>query len=94
MAHNFEEIVEKQRAADEAHAQVQVLQEEYGRPTQADGWTDEQTTAYGTAWTTWRALAAEVQAAITEHAKVEGEARYKIEAKVKSVARHPEPAAA
>ncbi|MBK3631577.1 hypothetical protein JHN52_01095 [Streptomyces sp. MBT97] len=94
MAHTFEELVEKQRTADEAHAQVQALQGEYGRPTQADGWTDEQTAQYDAAWTNWRTLAAEVQAAITEHAKTEGEARYKIEAKVKTAARHPEPVTA
>lgn len=69
--------MEKQRAADEAHTQVQALQVEYGRPTQENGWTDEQTTAYDTAWTTWPTLAAEIQAAVTEHAKTEGEARYK-----------------
>ncbi|MGW0869931.1 hypothetical protein ACWD3Z_05495 [Streptomyces sp. NPDC002740] len=94
MAHTFEELVEKQRTADEAHAQVQALQDEYGRPTQEGGWTDEQITAYNTSWTGWRTLAADVQAAVTEHAKAESQARYKVEAGVRKTARHPEPVTA
>jgi hypothetical protein len=32
VAHTFEELVEMQRAADAAHAQVQQLRDQYGPP--------------------------------------------------------------
>ncbi|NUS78491.1 MAG: hypothetical protein HOV70_20145 [Streptomyces sp.] len=90
MAHTFEDLVTKQQAADEAHARVLQLRDEYG-PASGAEWTDEQTTAYDTAWKAWRTAAEDVQAAITEHAKGEGLSRYNVEADVKKRARHPEP---
>lgn len=88
VTHTFEELVEKQQVADQAHAQVLALGDEYGPPTQG-GWTDEQTAAYDEAWKAWRD-AAEVQAAVTEYATAEGKARHHVEADVKQQARHPE----
>ncbi|NUS82980.1 MAG: hypothetical protein HOY75_09545 [Streptomyces sp.] len=90
MAHTFEELVEKQREADQAHAQVLALRDEYGPPTQEGGWTDEQTAAYDEAWKAWRDAATESQAAVTEYATAEGKARFHVEADVKQQTRHPE----
>ncbi len=89
VAHTFEELVEMQRAADQAHAQVLVLRDQYGPPT-VQPWSEQQTETYETAWRAWRDLARDVQAAVTEHAKDQGENRYDIEAGVKKAARHPD----
>ncbi|AWT42532.1 MULTISPECIES: hypothetical protein [Streptomyces] len=89
MAHTFEVLVTMQQAADEAHARVLALRDEYGPPTAA-AWSDEQTVAYEQAWQEWRKLAGEVQAAITEHAGEQGLGRYDVEMDVKKKARHPE----
>jgi uncharacterized protein YukE len=80
-----------QCAADEAHARVEQLRDEYGPPTQGDGWTEQQTEAYDSAWRDWRRVAETVQAAVTEHAREQGTARNAVEADVKARARHPEP---
>ncbi|NUS26077.1 MAG: hypothetical protein HOV92_17895 [Streptomyces sp.] len=90
MAHTFEDLVIKQRAADEAHAHILALRDQYGRPTEGDGWSGEQTAAYEQAWQAWREAAEVVQAAVTQHAKAEEKSRYDIEAAVKRQARHPE----
>jgi uncharacterized protein YukE len=92
MAHTFEDLVALQQAADRAHARVEELRDEYGRPT-AD-WTDEQTAAYETAWREWRQLAEQSQAAVTEYAAAEGTPRHGVEAAVRTAARHPELASA
>ncbi|MFZ3473073.1 hypothetical protein ACODT3_10935 [Streptomyces sp. 4.24] len=89
-----DDLVPLQQAADDAHAEVKRLQEEYGRPTQEGGWTDEQHAAWNAAMEVWRDRGAEVQAAVTEHAKATGQDRMKVEAAVKKAVRHPEPAAA
>ncbi|MGW2550672.1 hypothetical protein [Streptomyces sp. NPDC001635] len=89
MAHTFEDLVEKQREADQAAAQVEQLRDEYGPPT-VQPWTEQQTEAYETAWRAWRDLARDVQAAITGYAKDEGAVRTDVEADVKKQARHPE----
>ncbi|WP_336621292.1 hypothetical protein [Streptomyces sp. DH10] len=39
---------------------------------------------------TWRDLAGDVQAAITDHAKEQGTPRHQVEADVKKAARHPD----
>jgi methionine salvage enolase-phosphatase E1 len=90
VAHTFEDLVTMQRTADEAHAQVQQLQNEYGRPTEVE-WTDEQMLTWHTAWKVWRDAAREVQGAVTEHAKEQGTARHQVEADAKRAARHPQP---
>ncbi|MFJ4784080.1 hypothetical protein [Streptomyces sp. NPDC088794] len=91
MTHTFDELVEKQRAADQAHVRVEELRDSYGPPTQPEGWSGQQTDTYETAWRAWRDLAREVQAAVTEYAKDEGLARNDVEADVKSATRRPEP---
>ncbi|MFJ3310893.1 hypothetical protein ACIPSA_49785 [Streptomyces sp. NPDC086549] len=90
MAHTFDELVEMQRAADEAHGRVLQLRDTHGLPT-ATSWSPQQTEAYDTAWQDWRARAGEVQAAVTAHAKEEGNLRFDVEAAVRTRARHPEP---
>ncbi|MGW7498614.1 hypothetical protein ACWGKA_30590 [Streptomyces luteogriseus] len=90
MAHTFEELVQMQRTADDAHAKVQQLQDEYGRPTEIE-WTDEQITTWHAAWQAWLDAARDTQAAVTEHAKEQGTARTQVEADVKQAVRHPAP---
>ncbi|WP_029387814.1 hypothetical protein [Streptomyces leeuwenhoekii] len=89
MAHTFEELVEMQKAADQAHAQVIALRDEYGPPTQQE-WSETRTATYETAWRAWRDLARDIQAAVTEHAKDQGELRHGVEVEVKKAARHAE----
>ncbi|MGW5590250.1 hypothetical protein [Streptomyces sp. NPDC003857] len=93
MAHTFEDLMEQQREADQAAAQVEQLRDEYGPPS-VQPWTEQQTETYETAWRAWRGLAADVQAAITKYAKDEGQARNDVEADVKTRAWHPELASA
>ncbi|MEU9307627.1 hypothetical protein [Streptomyces sp. NPDC048256] len=76
MAHTFEELVEKQRAADQAHAAVQALRDQ-GDPS-----------AYESAWQTWRDLAQRVQTAVTEHAQEQGAMRAGVELEVKRAVRY------
>ncbi|MFE9454900.1 hypothetical protein [Streptomyces sp. NPDC006739] len=87
MAHTFDELVEMQKTADEAHGRVMDLRDTYGRPT-ATPWSPQQTEA---AWQNWRDLAGEVQEAVTAHATEEGTPRYDVEAVVRTKARRPEP---
>ena len=92
MAHTFEELVTKQRTADQANAEVLRLRDTYNKAAEGGGWTEEQTEAYEVAWRAWRDQAEAVQAAVTEHANGEGKSRYDVEADVKKAARHPEAA--
>jgi hypothetical protein len=78
-----------QRAADQAHAQVETLRDDYGPPTTAP-WTTHQTSTYETAWRAWRDLARDVQAAVTAYAKTEGRPRNEVEAEVRKTVRHPD----
>lgn len=89
MAHTFDELVAKQRAADEAHSRVRQLRDAYGPPTRTK-WSERQTTTWETAWRAWRDLARDVQTAVTEYAKEQGSARGEVEADVKKAVRHPE----
>ena len=88
-----DDLLALRQAADDAHAEVRRLQEEYGRPTQEGGWTEEQHTAWNTAVAAWRDRANEVQQAIADHAKATGQDRGKLEAAVNAAVRHPEPPA-
>ncbi|MFF9244841.1 hypothetical protein ACF1AY_38980 [Streptomyces sp. NPDC014776] len=90
MAHTFEDLVNMQRTADEAHAEVLRLREEYGRPA-ASEWSEERTALYGKAWRVWRERAELVQAAVTVFAQAEGRGRYDVEMDVKKAVRHPAP---
>ncbi|MEU6405063.1 hypothetical protein [Streptomyces sp. NPDC046985] len=85
MAHTFEELVAKHRAADEAHQRVEQLREDYGPPAQ-ERWTGMQTETYETAWRAWRDLARDLQGALNEYASDEGRSRSEIEADVERVA--------
>ncbi|WP_371673959.1 hypothetical protein OG985_43550 [Streptomyces sp. NBC_00289] len=78
MSHTFEELVEKQRAADQMHATAQALRGQGDPP------------AHETAWQAWRDLAQDVQAAVTEHAKEQGTMRAGVELEVKQAVRRTE----
>ncbi|MCL6733274.1 hypothetical protein [Streptomyces neyagawaensis] len=88
MAHTFEELVEMQRTADQAHARVENLRDDYGPPTTTP-WTPQQTSTYETAWRAWRDLARDAHAAVTDYAKTEGRPRNEVEEEVKRAVRHP-----
>ncbi|MGX1542556.1 hypothetical protein [Streptomyces adustus] len=90
MAHTFDELVEMQRAADEAHSRVLELQDACGRPTLMP-WSAQQTEEYQRAWQHWRELAGAVQAAVTGHAREQDTPRFDIEAAVRNKAWHPQP---
>jgi hypothetical protein len=78
-----------QRAADQAHARVENLRDDYGSPTTTQ-WIQQQTSTYETAWRAWRDLARDVQAAVTDYAKTEGRPRNEVEAEVRKTVRHPD----
>jgi hypothetical protein len=59
-----DDLIALRRAADDAHAEVRRLQEEFGKPTQEGGWTDEQHAAWNEALAVWRELAMKVAAAM------------------------------
>jgi hypothetical protein len=84
VAHTFDELVAKQRAADEAHARVRQLRDAYGPPTRAK-WSGHQTSTWETAWRAWRDLARDVRLAVTEYARAEGRPLREIEAELKRV---------
>ncbi|GAA3854394.1 hypothetical protein GCM10023084_05730 [Streptomyces lacrimifluminis] len=77
-----------QRAADQAHNRVKELRDTYGPPITAP-WTEQQTSTYETAWRAWRDLARDVQAAVTEYAREQGQSRQEVEADVQKVVRRP-----
>ncbi|WTU62596.1 hypothetical protein OHB53_09465 [Streptomyces sp. NBC_00056] len=85
-AHTFDELVERQQAANAAHREVMPLSDEYGPPT-AGGWAETQTTTYETAWRASRDLARDTQAAVTEYAKEQGGPRHETEQDVNTKAR-------
>jgi uncharacterized protein YukE len=86
VSHTFEELVAKQRAADEAHTRVEQLRVDYGPPAQ-ERWTGSQSETYETAWRAWRDLARDLQSALSEYASDEGRPRTEIEADVERAAR-------
>ncbi|MFF1593983.1 hypothetical protein ACFVY0_38670 [Streptomyces sp. NPDC058286] len=86
MAHTFDELVERQQAANAAYREVLRLRGEYGPPT-AGGWAETQTATYETAWRAWRDLARDTQAAVTEYVQERGVPRHEAEQDVKSKAR-------
>ncbi|MER6348070.1 hypothetical protein ACWC10_04345 [Streptomyces sp. NPDC001595] len=89
MAHTLDELVELQRAADAAQAEVQRIQDAFGRPTEGR-WTAEQQAAWETAWRARSDLGRQLQLAVTEHAQAEGTPRGEVEAEVQRRARQPE----
>ncbi|MEU9735075.1 hypothetical protein [Streptomyces sp. NPDC048002] len=90
MPHTFEELIEKQRAADLAHRRVEELRAQYGPPAEVGGWSQTQTQTYDTAWRAWRDLAREAHTSVAEYAKEQGAARGDVEARVADVVRNPE----
>jgi hypothetical protein len=85
VAHTFDELVERQQAANAAHQEVLRLRDGYGPPG-LEPLSESQTQTYETAWRAWRDLARDVQQAVTEYAKDEGLARHDVEADVKAKA--------
>lgn len=87
MAHTFDELVAKQRAADEAHKRVQQLRNAYGPPNRTE-WSEQQTATWETARHAWRDLAREVRVAVVEYARAEGRPLGEIEAELRRAAGH------
>ncbi|MFJ9817544.1 hypothetical protein ACIRU3_20190 [Streptomyces sp. NPDC101151] len=85
MAHTFEELVEKQRAADAAHRMVDELRDTYGPPAGRQ-MTGAQSGTYETALRAWRDLARDVQTAVSEYARESGRPRTEVEAEVERAA--------
>ncbi|MEU1462486.1 hypothetical protein ABZ467_17650 [Streptomyces sp. NPDC005727] len=81
MAHTFEELVAKQRAADAAHRMVEELRDAYGPPAGRQ-MTGAQSGTYETALRAWRDLDREAQTAVSEYAKETGRPRADVEAEV------------
>ena len=90
MAHNFDELVEKQRAADQAHHVVDELRHSYGPPSQEGGWSGRQAATYETGMRAWRDRAREARTARTEYAKDSGKPRNEVEADIEEAVTHPE----
>ncbi|MFJ8630730.1 hypothetical protein [Streptomyces sp. NPDC093568] len=86
----FQELVAKERAAEQAHDRVEELRGMYGSPTQQGGWSPRQTETYNTALRAWRDLAREVQVALAEYARAQGEKRGDVEEQVKKAVWHTE----
>lgn len=82
MAHTFEELVHKRRAADLAKHRVEELRDSYGPPTQ-HRWTPRQSETYETAVRAWRDLDRDARTAMAEYVKEGGQSRHKIEAKLR-----------
>ncbi|GGV42622.1 hypothetical protein [Streptomyces griseoflavus] len=81
MAHTFDELVAKQRAADEAHNRVRHLREAYDPRTRAQ-WSAQQRATWETAWRAWRDLARDVRVAVTDYARAQGRPLLEIEAEL------------
>ncbi|MER6470639.1 hypothetical protein [Streptomyces collinus] len=81
MAHTFEELVAKQRAADAAQRMVDELRTAYGPPAGRQ-MTGAQSGTYETALRAWRDLARDVQTALSEYARETGRPRAEVEAEV------------
>ncbi|MFJ9347453.1 hypothetical protein [Streptomyces sp. NPDC101237] len=91
MAHTFDELVAKHRAADAAHGKVLELRDAYGPPAlQQPGGAQSET--YETALRAWRDLARDELTAVSEYARAEGRRRSEVEAEVERAAARPEEA--
>ncbi|MFD6282005.1 hypothetical protein ACFWFI_41585 [Streptomyces sp. NPDC060209] len=78
MGYTLEELIEKQRAVDEAHGHVEELRERFGPPS-AESFTPAQAVAQETAWRAWRDLARDMQNAVAQYAKDTGRPRPDVE---------------
>ncbi|MFF3346451.1 hypothetical protein [Streptomyces sp. NPDC002779] len=90
MAHTFEELIQKQRAADEAHRRVEALLVQYGPATHIGGWSGMQRQTYNTAWRAWRDLERDAHTAIAEYAREQGASLSGVEAEVAASVRKAE----
>ncbi|MEV6760355.1 hypothetical protein AB0N16_06840 [Streptomyces sp. NPDC051105] len=89
MAHTFNELVAKHRAAEAAHEKVLELRDAYGPPAlQQPGGAQSET--YETALRAWRDLARDELTAVSEYARDEGRVRSEVEAEVERAAAWPE----
>ncbi|MGW4172911.1 hypothetical protein ACWEGX_39095 [Streptomyces chartreusis] len=84
----FQELVAKERAAEQAHSRVEELRGMYGPPTRQGGWSPRQTETYNTALRAWRDLAREVQVALADYARERGETRSDVEKQVQQAVGH------
>ncbi|MEV5932728.1 hypothetical protein AB0L56_08235 [Streptomyces sp. NPDC052079] len=85
MAYTFDELVAKQRAADEAHARVQQLRETYD-PSTRTTWSGHQTATWETAQRAWSDLARDFRVAVAEYARAEGRPLHEIETEIRRAA--------
>ncbi|MER6678191.1 hypothetical protein [Streptomyces sp. NPDC000983] len=90
MPHTFDELIEKQRAADLAHRRVEELRAQYGPPAEVGGWSQTQTRTYDTAWRAWRDLARDAHTSLSEFAREQGTSRGDVEARVADSVREEE----
>ncbi|MEU2895599.1 hypothetical protein ABZ690_05700 [Streptomyces sp. NPDC006967] len=90
MAHTFDELVAKQRAADEAHSRVRQLRDTYDPRARAQ-WSAHQRATWETAWRAWRDLARDVRVAVTDYARAEGRPLHEIEADLTHAVHHGKP---
>lgn len=56
------ELIELQEAADAARRALLEVQERFGRPTEGDGWSEDQHAEWDAAWKAWRDAATVVRA--------------------------------
>ena len=85
-APTFDEVVERQRAANQAHNRVEELRHSLGPPTEHK-WTKEQTVTYETAWRAWRDLDREAQSTLAEYAAERGQPRQEVQVDVETAVR-------
>ncbi|MFE4216181.1 hypothetical protein [Streptomyces sp. NPDC056844] len=78
MGYTLEELIEKQRAADEAHGHVKGLRERFGPPS-GESLTPAQAVAQETALRAWRDLVRDMQNAVAQYAKETGRPRPDVE---------------
>jgi hypothetical protein len=93
-----DELIESQQAADDAHAKLLDLQKRFTSPDDTEtpvparAWADEQRAEWDAQQQEWLRLATLAQAAVTKHAKDSQQPRYEVEAALRKLVRHPEPA--
>lgn len=89
----MEELIEKQRAVDEAHGHVEELRGRFG-PLSAGPLTPVQVVAPETAWRAWRDLERDRKNAVAQYANESGRPRPDVEHDVrKEPAPRPTPSA-
>ncbi|MEV6123362.1 hypothetical protein AB0M23_23070 [Streptomyces sp. NPDC052077] len=92
MAHTFDELVHKRRAADQAQRRVEVLRDSYGPPTQ-HRWTPRQSHTYETALRAWRDLDRDARTAMAEYVRAGDESRDRVETGIREALQGTDPGA-